>query len=606
MARHTSETWRWWRARESEAEGSPRRRSSGPARSSRTLNYPTTVLGSVLGETAERYAETPAVIYGNLRWTYQELDGTARRLAAGLGQLGVDAGDSVVVTLPNCPELLSTFFAIQIRGATVVNAGPLMGPDDLRAILGRTRARLVVALDLQAPRVAPLLEEYPHVRWVWASLKGYQTVWRRLGYRLRLWQGGQVFSDGDGRQMLEELTDSEDATDRSDQHPDSIAVLQPTGGTTGRLKLARLSHRNLLANATQISTCTRLRPAQESIFAVLPMFHVYGLSTGVIAPVLFGGTILPLTRFRCEPMLATLEAHRPTVVPLVPAIAQALCDRMERRPRPDAAAVLRQALVLSGAAPLPRTTDERFRRVTGGRIIQGYGLTEASPVTHTNPVQAPREGSIGQPLPDTHAFLVGLHDRSRVVASGEPGELVVEGPQVGHGYFDDPEETAAVFDTDETGHRRLFTGDIAEVDDEGFFYLLDRKKDMINRDGMKIYPAKIEPVLKAHPKVSDAAVVGVPDPVHTEAAVAAIVPAERDAGKLGEALRTDCQEHLAPYEVPSRFEIFESLPRSPLGKLLKHKLRAQVTAGTENSQREDVPQPGRPPHAATPSTSREP
>ena len=239
-------------------------------------------------------------------------------------------------------------------------------------------------------------------------------------------------------------------------------------------------------------------------------------------------------------------------------------------------------LCISGAAPLTATVAERFERLTGARVIEGYGLSEASPVTHANPVKSPRYGSIGLPLPDTRYRVAEVDDPTRDVPVGEPGELLISGPQVMSGYFANRIDTERVLKLDADGVTWLRTGDVVRMDEDGFVYVLDRTKDMIIRSGLKVYPAKVERVLARHSAVADAAVIGRPDPIHTEVVIAVIVPkvAEANREALIDALKAECREHLAPYEVPMHFEFVEKIPRSLLGKALKKELRQTLTRAT--------------------------
>jgi len=549
----------------------------------RSLVYPSTTLGRMLDQTAERFADATALVYAEKNWNYRELLSEVNRLAGGLARLGVRRGDRIVVTLPNCPEYVFCFFAIQKLGAVVVNAGPLMGSDDLEQLLTMTAARVVIGLDLQAPLLGRVGKDSTVEHWVWVSLAFYQSVFKRLGYQLKLWHE----RDGANRNSVRthHVTFAalmEDAPSRPptvDPGMDATAVLQPTGGTTGGLKLVQLSHRNLLCNATQMSVWVNGRLGQERTMAVLPMFHVYGLTTGLINTVYIGGQILMMTRFEPEPLLNMIERHKPTIFPLVPAICDGISDFIEKEPRPLPLASVR--LCISGAAPLTQGTAERFERLGGTRVIEGYGLSEASPVTHVNLPGKSRFGSIGLPMPDTFCRIVEFDEngeksgRFHDVRTGEAGELLISGPQVMSGYFANPAQTRIALVTDPDGRAWLRTGDVARMDEDGYFHIVDRKKDMIIRSGLKVYPAKVEKVLRMHERVLDAGVIGRPDPVHTEEVVAFVVPAggveDRDA--LAEELRRFCRKHLAPYEVPQRVEFAESLPRSALGKLLKRELR---------------------------------
>jgi len=281
-------------------------------------------------------------------------------------------------------------------------------------------------------------------------------------------------------------------------------------------------------------------------------------------------------------MLELLRHHHPTVCPIVPAICDAISNLIESEKR-DPAKTARKIdglrLCISGAAPLSRATAERFQKLTGAVVIEGYGLTEAAPVTHACLPNLVRAGSIGLPLPDTRVRIADLTDVKRDAPAGEPGELLICGPQVMAGYFANPEQSQNALITDHKGDVWLRTGDVVRTDADGWFYVLDRKKDMIIRSGMKIYPGRVEHVLRRHAAVKDVAVVGRPDAVHTELPVAVIAPAppEEQRHKLADELRALCREHLAPYEVPASIEFMNELPRSALGKLLKRELRKGPT-----------------------------
>jgi long-chain acyl-CoA synthetase len=257
---------------------------------------------------------------------------------------------------------------------------------------------------------------------------------------------------------------------------------------------------------------------------------------------------------------------------MVPAICEALNREIERRAQRSVTLAMR---CISGAAPLPIEVAQRFEQLTGARVVEGYGLSESSPVTHVNPLARPRYGSIGLPLPDTHCRVVDLEEGEHDVAMGQPGELLVAGPQIMNGYFGNEEETQRALLTDAQGRTWLRTGDVVQMDANGFFQVLDRKKDMINRAGLKVYPGKVEKVLKTHESVADAAVIGHADPVHTEEVVAVVAPMSSalDRDLLAGELQGLCRDHLAPYEVPSRFEFTDQIPRSVLGKVLKKDLR---------------------------------
>ena len=617
----------------------------------RSLCYPTTTLARVLDQTAERFGDAVAVVYGATRWTYRELLAQVNRTAGGLSTLGIRKGDRVLFTLPNCPEMVTCFLAVQKLGAVVVNAGPLMGADDLATVMTMTAPRVVIGLDLHGPVLARAGKGSAVEHWVWVSLQAYQPVLKRLGYQYKLWQDRSGSGDkGQHVNLADLLAHAPARPPTVEPDPSRVAVLQATGGTTGTLKLAQLTHKSILANATQMSTWMNCRHGQDKFYAVLPMFHVYGLTTCMIAPVFMGSGMLLMTRFNAAEALELIRREKPTVLPVVPAIVSAMSDEIEKQEKKEnrkAAKMDYVRLCFSGAAPLPVPAMERFTKLTGMPIIEGYGLTEASPVTHVNLPGKPRPGSIGLPMPDTRIRIVEVSEGGapapapgsngnghlhgpamRDVKRGEPGELLIAGPQIMLGYFSNPQQTAIALSTDEHGTTWLHTGDIARVDEEGFFYILDRKKDMIIRGGLKIFPQKVESVLRRHPRVTDVAVVGRADAVRTESVVAVCVVTETPAAvpekgaapqdkeqlraadhkKLSDELKSLCREHLAPYEVPSSIEFVKELPRSPLGKLLKRELRkapevaadpartsaAAIKAGSESTPEENKPGPGAP------------
>ncbi|WP_428940184.1 AMP-binding protein [Fontivita pretiosa] len=584
----------------------------------RSLIYPTTTLGRMLDQTAERFGDTTAIIYNDRTWTYAELRAEANRLAGGLSRLGVRRNDRVILALPNCPEYVISFFAIQKLGAVVVNAGPLMGLDDLQHLIALTSPRVVIGLDLRARTLIAAGAGSTVEHWVWVTLQSYQGLLKRLGYQFKLWQesGGPEDTKTPGCEhitLARLLADAPARPPTLEPSPLATAVMQPTSGTTGTLKLVQLSHRNLLANAMQVSILMQARAGQERVLAVLPMFHVYGLMLSLVSAVFNAASMILMARFVASETIELLRRHKPTVFPIVPAICEAISNELEKQAgtegrrlkdetRRDGSAlhpsstILHPLLCISGAAPLTQAVAERFERLTGSRVIEGYGLSEASPVTHANLPGRCRYGSIGIPLPDTRCRVADPDDPNRDVPLGEAGELLIAGPQIMSGYFANPHETSAALFKDSEGVTWLRSGDIVRMDADGYFHVIDRKKDMIIRSGLKVYPAKVERVLARHPGIADAAVIGRPDPVHTEVVTAVIVPKEAEADReaLIEQLKALCREHLAPYEVPMRFEFVGSIPRSLLGKALKKELRKRPSppqADAKHDQNQPVAVP---------------
>ena len=391
----------------------------------RHLKYPSTTLGRILDQSADRFGDTEALLYNDHRWTYRELLAAVNRMAGGLAHLGVRRGERVLLVLPNCPEFVIAFLAIQKLGAAVViNAEPARrGRDDLQTVVGMTNPRVAIGLDLQAATLHWACRGSTVEHLVYVSLQAYQSVLKRLGYQVKLWQNRD---NGHGALQHVMLTDllvhapARPPTVEAD--PCSIAVLQATGGTTGTLKLAQLTHRSLLANAMQISVWENAKQGQERVFAVLPMFHVYGLSLCLITSIYTASTIILMTRFNAEEMLELIRRHKPTICPIVPAICDAISNLLEKEQKSDALNIQplkgsNLRLCISGAAPLSLQTAERFNRLTGAAVVEGYGLTEASPVTHAGVPTDVRIGSIGLPMPDTRVRIADMEDLSRDVAA---------------------------------------------------------------------------------------------------------------------------------------------------------------------------------------------
>jgi len=358
--------------------------------------------------------------------------------------------------------------------------------------------------------------------------------------------------------------------------PAQLAVLQYTGGTTGVLKGVMLTHRNLVANCTQIRHWLNdLREGDERFLAVAPFFHAYGLTVALNTPIAAGGSVICVLMARFDARLAAevIARYRPTIFPGAPVVYRAINQVKDVR-RSNLSSI---KVCVSGSASLPRQVQAEFDRLTGATIVEGYGLTEASPGTHTNPIRGPRKmGSIGLPLPDTDAIIVDPETGAREVPSGEAGELVIRGPQVMQGYWRAPEETAAAL-----RDGWLHTGDVARVDEDGFFYFVDRMKDLVIVGGRKVYPREIEECLHEHQKIKDAAVVGVRHRVGRDVLVAQVelkdgVDAEPE--QLSRELLEFLRARLASCKVPRRLRIVDALPRSPTGRILRRDIRDAETA----------------------------
>jgi long-chain acyl-CoA synthetase len=355
--------------------------------------------------------------------------------------------------------------------------------------------------------------------------------------------------------------------------PGDLAAFQYTGGTTGLPKAAMLTHRNLIANTLQVRAWVPdLRDGEETLMAILPFFHSYGVTLCLHFAAHLGATTVLVPRFEVADVMEQIEKYQPTLLPGVPTLYTAINGAAENNEqRQQSLKSIRYCI--SGGAPLPLEVQRRFEEITGGRVVEGYGLSESSPVTHANPLDGrARSGTVGLPLPNTEARIVDLETREPM-PPGERGEITVRGPQVMRGYWQRPEDTAAVLSEDGW----LFTGDIGVMDEDGFFSIVDRQKDVVITGGENIYPREIEEVLYQHPKVLEAAVVGVPHPVGGQVVKAFIVTKPGETLDRREVLQF-CADHLAKYKIPRLIEFRESLPKAGTGKILRRALQEEEAA----------------------------
>lgn len=536
-----------------------------PAEVPRTLTYPEEPLYALLERAADRFGAHDATIFFGGRMTYRELRDQARRLAAGLQKLGVVKGDRVAVMLPNCPQAVIAYYGALMAGAVVVMVNPMYVKRELQHQLADSGASVIITLDLLFNKlygvcwenaVVTGLTEYMPVPTRW--LAGLKLKPPKITYGGPIHRWADLLAQGPLEQPVP-VTPTED-----------LALLQYTGATTGLAKGCMLTHHNLVSNVYQTAAWMyRARPGEGlRTMATLPYFHVYGMTTVMNFTIHLGGTMVVQPRFDVKQTLGLIQKYRPSVFPGAPtmyvAINQAAATGKFKLDSIDAC--------ISGAAPLPVEVQQTFEQLTGGRLVEGYGLTEASPVTHANPIWGRRkEGSIGVPWPDTEARIVNP-ETGEEVPLGEVGELVVRGPQVMQGYWNRPEATA---ETLKDGW--LYTGDMARMDEDGYFYIVDRKKDIIIAGGFNIYPREVEEVLFLHRGVKEAVVAGVPDPYRGETVKAYVVPKEGYTVDEAE-LMNFCRQHLAAYKVPRQIEFRTELPKSMVGKVLRRVLAEEEKA----------------------------
>ncbi len=535
----------------------------------REVDYPERPLYYLLESAAEQYGGHTALDFLGYRLSYQKLWEKTRRFARFLQDLGLKQGDRVAVMLPNSPQYLIAFFGTLLAGGVVVNTNPLYTASELAHQLKDAKARFLVMLDLLWPRFAEIEKEVPTERVITTGIQDHLPFPKNLLYPLKMKREGKWVDlpahpkRSDWKSALKAPPEPTPAKPDTDE----VALLQYTGGTTGTPKGAMLTHRNLMANVHQVlAWAPGLKPGQEVMLGVLPFFHVYGMTVSMNFGLALGAKLVLLPRFQIKQVVEAIERHHVTLFPGVPTMYVAF----NTFPGIEKRNIRSIKVCISGAAPLPVEVQEEFERLTGAKLVEGYGLTEASPVTHCNPVFGERKiGSIGLPLPSVEAKVVSPEGQDLGV--GEVGELAVKGPNVMKGYWQRPEETAAVL-----VDGWLLTGDIARMDEDGFFYIVDRKKDMIIAGGYNIYPREIEEVLYRHEAVKEAAVAGVPDPYRGETVKAYVVLKDEHKGKVTEEdLEAFARKHLAPYKVPKLWEIRNELPKTAVGKILRRVLREE-------------------------------
>ena len=517
------------------------------------LEFETAPLHTYLDQTARRCPDHAAIRYGKTRTTYAELRAAAEVVAGNLRLRGVGKGDRVAVMLPNLPQTIVTFWGIMRAGGVAVMTNPLYMETELTHQFSDSGAKLLVTADVLWPRIAPILDSTPVETCFLVDTSGSGVTSGERGARAEPWEA--LLQPGAA------------APDVAIDPLQDLAVLQYTGGTTGLAKGCMLTHANLGANMQQLKAMFHvLEEGQEAFVGVLPYFHIYGLTVGMNGAVVKGGTMLPLPRFTPAGLLELIDHERPTCLPCAPSIFLALLRQKDIATH-DLTSL---KLCISGSAPMPVKQMERFEQLTGAVISEGYGLSEASPATHFNPIIGKRKpGSIGLPLPSTDARIVDVEQGTRLLPPGEEGELVVRGPQVMAGYYRQPEETAQVL-----RNGWLHTGDICTMDEEGYFYVVDRKKDLILTGGYNVYPRELEEVLYTHPSIAEAVVIGVPHDTRGEVPKAFVVLVEGRTLERRE-LIAYCRARLANYKVPRAVEFRESLPKSAVGKILRRALREE-------------------------------
>jgi long-chain acyl-CoA synthetase len=540
------------------------------------LEYPTSHLTEFLQQSAEHYPHHNAIHFLGKTLTYQQLLEHAYRFANGLTRLGVKKGDRVAIMLPNIPQYVICYYGVLFAGGIVVQTNPLYVSHDLTHLLSDSGAETIVCLDLVYPRVKAVKDGIPAKNIIVTSIKDFLPFPKNMLYPIvQKRKGPYVHIDYKTEpviplQKLLRESSAQPVAVQTDAVND-IAVLQYTGGTTGLAKGVMLTHSNLTANVTQCREWMyKTEEGKETILTVVPLFHVYGMNVCMNYGISIGARLVLIPKFEIELLMKSIDTQRPTLFPGAPTLYIAIINY----PQLDKYDLSSINCCISGSASLPMEVQEKFEQLTQGKIVEGYGLSEASPVTHVNPIWGLRKnGSIGIPWPDTESRIVD--ESGEPLKPGEIGEIAVRGPQVMKGYWNHPEETAAVL---KDGW--LYTGDMGYMDEEGYFYVVDRKKDVIIAAGFKVYPREIEEVLYQHPAVLEAVVIGVSDPYRGETVKAYIV--FKEGRQVSDAaLNVFCRSKLAAYKVPRLYEFRKELPKSMIGKILRRVLVEEEKARGE-------------------------
>jgi len=533
------------------------------------IDYPQTTMPAVLEETARKYPDHTALIFHNAKIAYREYNEAVDRFAAALQGLGVKKGDRVAVHLLNCPQFPIAYYAVLRIGGIVVPCNPVYTAREMRHQLKDSGAEVIVTLSMMYPIVRQIRSETNLRHVIVANIKTYlPPLLRFLFTLLKEKKGGHrvdISGDANTYWFTDVLARGPAKPQPVEVTGDDLAVLMYTGGTTGVSKGAELTHKNILVNAYQCKVWIKAGEAEDVSLTALPLYHSFAMTTCMNLDTLVGAAMLLIPNPRdLDDVLKNINKHKPTFYPGVPAMYVAINNHPDLS-KYDVSSI---KACVSGAAGLPVEVQKRFQELTGARLAEGYGLSEASPVTHANPIWGDnRVGTIGVPWPDTEVKIVDAETGEQVLSAGEVGELCVRGPQVMKGYWNMPEETASIL-----REGWLYTGDIAVMDEDGYFRIVDRKKDMIlGAGGFNIYPREIEDVLYEHPKVREAAAAGIPVAGKGERVKVYVVLKEGQTATEEEIIAF-CRDNLAPYKVPKFVEFRTDLPKTTVGKILRRVL----------------------------------
>ena len=534
-----------------------------------TLTYDNQPLHAFLKESAKKSPNQVSIHFLGRELTFKEVYESALKFAAYLKELGLEKGDRVAISLPNCPQSVISSFGILIAGGVVVQTNPTYTERELEYQMKDSGSKIMVTMDILFPRVAKITPNTDIQHIIVTAIKDYLPFPKSLVYPfMQKKQYGIVVKveHAGNHHLFKEIMKQEVPNEipESFDVENDLALLQYTGGTTGFPKGVMLTHRNLVANTKMCQAwLVKDKPGQEKILGVIPFFHVYGMTTVLLLSIMDTDTMIILPKFDIDSTLKTIQKQKPTIFPGAPTIYIGLINHPDIK-KYDLSSI---KACVSASAPLPIEVQEQFENITGGKLVEGYGLSEASPVTHANFIwDGPRvKGSVGVPWPDTDAAIFSL-DTGEPLEPNEIGEIGIKGPQVMKGYWNRPEETENTF-----RNGWLLTGDLGYMDEQGFFYLVERKKDVIIAGGFNIYPREIEEVLYEHEAVQEVVVVGIPDQYRGET-VKAFVVLKAKYTVTEEDLNQFIRKSLASYKVPRLYEFRDELPKTTIGKILRRVL----------------------------------
>jgi long-chain acyl-CoA synthetase len=545
--------------------------------------YPERDLTDYLREAASRWPARPALLFKGAKTSYLKLESQSDALAAAFQVMGIRRGDRIAICLPNCPQFLVAEFAAWKIGAIACPFNPTYSEREMEDALRTTGAETVVVLNRFYDRIKSIQSRTSVKRVVATNIKEYLPWLLRLAYTLlkEKKEGDRIGIARDDFRLTRLLRRYRGETPSGPgARLDDPAVILMSGGTTGTPKGVVGSHRGMVVAGHQLQAWLRpaMKPWTDKIMLPLPLFHTYG-NTGVQSLALINHNpvaLIPNPRDLRE-FLKDIVAVKPAFICTVPTLLNGIMNHpMARQGKVDFSSI---KLCFSGAAPLMAETKKRFEELTRGVIVEGYSLTEAQMAVVANPVQGEKKlGSVGMPLPDVHVRILDSDDGRTAVSRGEIGEIVISAPQLMQGYWDNDEQTGEMLRVNERGERLLYTGDLGYMDEDGYLFIVDRKKDLIKTCGFQVWPREIEEVLCSHPAIAESGVVGTPDQMRGEVVKAWVVVRDEHSVTAAE-LKAYCRDRLAPYKVPSKYEFVGELPKTQIGKVLRRVLRQDDSAG---------------------------